>query len=276
MSNRSSIFTNEIVGLPVSFIDLKNQTNDVFFVNSANGVDSSGYGSSPDVPFATIDYAIGNCVATKGDTIFVMPGHTESGITVTADISNINIIGLGNGTKRPTLTFSATGNKITISADSVKLENLILLTGIDSVVNKVLISGNGCQIKNCIFEDVTNVETITDISITGNDCTIENVVKKGYTAGDANVRVISANGARNLKIKDCDFFTKVTTAVVGFVTGACYNVTIENCNFLVTGTINLSKNIVDTVSGSVWSCKINNFDIGAGANFSGGSGKALS
>lgn len=275
MSTRSTIFTNEIPGLPVSFVDLKNTQNNIYFVDSSHSSasDSSGYGSSPNIPFATIDYAIG--VMSNKDVLYVMPGHSESGISITVDVENIKIIGLGNGSNRPTLNFSATGNKITISADDVILENILLLTGIDSVVNKVTISGNGCKIKNCEFKDVTDIETITDLIISGDDCTIDGFIKNGYTGGNANDCVVSADGVNNLKIKNCDFYTKVATAVIEFVTTLSTQVMIKNCNFLVSGTTDLSKNVVDTITSSVWGVDVSCFDIGAGANFNGGSGNAL-
>lgn len=272
---RDVFFSKKTPGLPVSFLNLEKTQNNIYFVDSSNSnaSDASGYGNSPDIPFATIDYAIG--VMSNKDTLYVMPGHTESAISITVDIENIKIIGLGNGTNRPTLTFSATGNKITISADDVVFENILLLTGIDSVVNKVTISGDGCKIKNVEFKDVTDKETITDLIVSGDDCTIDGIVKNGYTGGNANDCVISAVGVNNLKIKNCDFYTKVLTAVIEFVTTLSTQVMIKDCNFLVSGTTNLSKNVVDTITSSVWGVDVSCFDIGAGANFSGGSGGAL-
>src|SRR5262249_56892301 len=60
---------------PLVFSDARFAPNNVFFVNStsANAGDSSGKGQTPDAPFATIDYAIGQCDADKGDLIVVLP-----------------------------------------------------------------------------------------------------------------------------------------------------------------------------------------------------------
>ena len=35
-------------------------------------------------PFATIDYAVGQCVANRGDIIYVLPGHVETISTATS------------------------------------------------------------------------------------------------------------------------------------------------------------------------------------------------
>lgn len=64
------------------------------------------------------------------------------------------------------------------------------------------------------------------------------------------------------------------TAVVEFVTTASDEVVIDNCIFLVSGTTDFSKNVVDTITGSTW-LVTKGFDIGAGTSFSGGSGAAL-
>jgi len=50
----------------------------VFWVSSTTGTDSAGYGRNPDAPVATLDYAIGLCTASKGDIVYLMPGHAEN------------------------------------------------------------------------------------------------------------------------------------------------------------------------------------------------------
>lgn len=68
--------------------------------------------------------------------------------------------------------------------------------------------------------------------------------------------------------------TKVLTAVVEFVTAACSNIVVKNCEFYVSGTTDFSKTVVDTITGSTWEVN-SGFDLGAGSKFSGGSGAAL-
>jgi len=68
--------------------------------------------------------------------------------------------------------------------------------------------------------------------------------------------------------------TKVLTAVVEFVTAACSNIVVKNCEFYVSGTTDFSKTVVDTITGSEWEVN-SGFDLGAGSKFSGGSGAAL-
>src|SRR3989304_9869396 len=118
-------------------------SSDVFFVSSVTGSDNNS-GEDIDAPKATIDSAIGMCSA--GDVIFVLPGHTETHITtgskIVSDISGIYIIGLGEGSLRPTISFGHTGTTTTWSANNVTVCNLLFVTAIDSVVTYGTISGN--------------------------------------------------------------------------------------------------------------------------------------
>lgn len=90
--------------------------------------------------FATIDEAIGACTASAGDTIYVLPGHTEA-VTATSinlDVAGVSVIGLSSGSLKPTLTFGATDSAINVTAANCKLQNLRLTAGIGDVVTAVL------------------------------------------------------------------------------------------------------------------------------------------
>lgn len=111
-------------------------TGSYFFVDSNTGSDSYN-GKSPQRACATIDYAIGLCTANKGDVIVVMPGHAETISAaggITADVAGISIIGLGRGSLRPTLSFSATASTFAISAANVLVRNIRVTPTIDEVV----------------------------------------------------------------------------------------------------------------------------------------------
>lgn len=268
--NRSPVFINDIPGLPISYLDLEKTQNNVFFVGSSasdNG-DTTSYGRSPNSPFSTIDYARSQCENNKGDTIYVLPGHSENAISLTGNRTNVKIIGLGVGSNRPTMNFSATNNTITISANNVTIENVLFLSGIDSITKKITLSGDNCILKNCEFKDITDIESIMDILITGNNCKVLNCFKNGYLSGNANNSFITLNGASNTEIKGNRLLTKVVTTVIDMITVASVNTQIEENFFLVSGTTDLSKNIVDTITGSTYSVK-NCFDVGAGSMFSG-------
>jgi len=134
-------------------------TGSVFFVHSGTGSDSPGRGTNPDEPFASIDYAVGRCTASKGDVIYVMPGHTE---TVTAaggldlDVVGISIIGLGNGSNRPTVNFTtATTADMDVDAANIYIENILFTGGIDALVAPIDVNAADFTMVSCEWRDVT-------------------------------------------------------------------------------------------------------------------------
>lgn len=90
--------------------------------------------------FATIDEAIGACVANRGDVIYVAPGHTENVTngSIACDVAGVTIIGLGSGAMKPTLTWTATNSKINVTAANCTWQNFRWTAGIGDVVTAVL------------------------------------------------------------------------------------------------------------------------------------------
>jgi len=83
-------------------------SGNVFYVDSgaANATDNNA-GDSWDKPLATLDAAVGKCTASNGDKIYVAAGHAEAVIAAAGldfDVAGIEVIGLGIGTSRPTIT----------------------------------------------------------------------------------------------------------------------------------------------------------------------------
>ena len=117
---------------------------------------SDGNKGTFDAPFATIDYAIGQCTADRGDIIFVKAGHSET-ITaaagIDADVAGIAIVGLGSGRNRPTINFSTAATAdIDIDAANITIKNFFIdVTGIDEVtaaldVNAADFTLEGCEV----------------------------------------------------------------------------------------------------------------------------------
>jgi hypothetical protein len=162
----------------------------IFFVdssNTANKGDDTNHGNTPQAPFATIDFAIGQCSANRGDVIKVLPGHAET-ITAAAainlDVAGVTIEGLGAGADRPTITFAtSTAASIVLNAASCRLRNLILdMTGIDSIGQGGSGAG-GIEIKaaDCIVERCKFI-----IATTGNQ--IKNAI--GMSTGAVRAKIL--------------------------------------------------------------------------------------
>lgn len=281
MANRSAIFSSNVPGGPQNIVDFAKHPYDVYFIDSSNSnaSDAAGSGNSPDIPLASIDYLFSLATAGKKVVGYVLPGHTETysttGTKMTADKAGVHIIGLGKGSNRPTITFGHVDATWVISAANITIENILFVTSVDSVVTYGTISGADFKMIDCEWRDTTDIEVITDWTVTGDRPQFINCNKSGYTGGNANVRCISLAGVDGALIKDCNFITKVTTAVIGFVTTACTNTIIDNCKFGVNGTTDYSKNVVDTIGGSTW-LLTKGYDIGTGSKFCGGSANDIS
>src|SRR3990167_2768229 len=141
-------------GMPVIGSGGVNTTGEVFFVSSVIG--SDGNEGSKDRPFATIDYAIGRCTASKASVIFVYPDHAEtvSG-TIGMDVAGVRVIGLGVGRNRPTLTFDTTTDVVDITAAGCEWANMIHVCDVASHSRFVFLDGNadGAYINHNLFRE---------------------------------------------------------------------------------------------------------------------------
>jgi hypothetical protein len=204
VSNYPNGFANGITvrGMPL----LNAYPGNVFWVSSVGGSDS-GKGTF-DRPFSTIDYAIGRCTASKGDVIMVKAGHTETisaaaGIAV--DVTGVAIVGMGTGTLRPTINFTATTSTLTMSAASCTLYNILLTGGIDAVVSPVVVSASDCAIIQCEYRDVTGQCTDGILTTAGaSRLLIDGWRHDGDTAAGTNAAIAIVGGdgivIRNFRI----------------------------------------------------------------------------
>lgn len=192
-------------GITIGGIPLQ-QTNPgkVFWVNSSAAIAEKGVGGSDSnpgtyqKPFATVDYAIGKCTASRGDIIMVMPGHTETISAaggVALDVIGVTIVGLGKGALRPTFNFTATASTMTISAANCAVTNCLFTGGIDAVVSPIVVSAADCVIENCELRDVTG--QMTDGVLTTAGATrlkILNHIHDGAAAAGANAAIAIVGG----------------------------------------------------------------------------------
>jgi len=251
---------------------LNSHGGDVYWVDSGGLQNGDGTFTRP---YLTIDTAINNCTANNGDLIIVKPGHAETLATasaITADIAGVAIIGLGSGADRPTLTFSGTAATMVISAASVTVQNIITKPSIDSVVSPIVVSGADCWLDIEHQDASAAIEAVAAILTTaGADRLHVDLKYRGFIAGNACVNAVRLVGVDTGEI-NVDFYGVASTAIVEFHTTACHNITVTG-NFYNSGTTNLSKNVVDTVTGSTWS--VQGYDSAAAQEFSGGSGAAI-
>ncbi len=146
---------------------------DVFFVDSNNNnAGTSASEGSKRKPFSTIDAAINQC--TGDETIYVAPGHAETLSTadqIDADVAGISIIGCGNGTRKPTLTYTADAGEFAVGADNVHIEGIRFIASVTGVLKAIDIEAgvDYCTIKNCEFLVEADTTDEFMVSITLND-----------------------------------------------------------------------------------------------------------
>lgn len=254
-------------------------TGNVLFVNNSTAGAADGNIGSYDQPLSTVDAAIGRCAASAGWVIYVGQGHAEtvSGAgSIAQDVIGVTIIGCGTGNNRPVFTFSAVASTWTISAANCAVYNIVAVPSVDVITSPFVVSAAGCTIGvpgyPLEWQDASSTVEVLRVILTtaAADNLRVDLVHRGFTAGTHNVNSIRLVGCNNGVI-NVDQYGIVSTAVVEFLTTACSNIQITG-NFYVSGTTNLSKNVVDTVGGSTYG--VNGFDAAAGAMFSGGSGSA--
>lgn len=229
-----------------------------FYVDSATGSNSND-GTNWTKAVATIDYAVGLCTADRGDIIYVAPGHTET-ITAAAglaiDVAGISIIGIGRGTKQPKLDFTtATTATCTMSAANCTLENFQIEASFADIVSEIVVSGDGCTIRNCRFLEPTTDENaliniLTGGANTADFLTVENCVFRGLDA--ANTIGISLPNAQDGVIIRNNYFLGVfeTGAIkaAGVITQCCIH---DNLINNTSGDADECISIADTSTGVV-------------------------
>lgn len=143
---------------------------------------ADGNSGSFESPKATIAGALQQCVAGRGDVIYVKPGHVETITSATylqLNVAGVQVIGLGAGISRPTLNFStSTAATIAVSAANCSLTNFFIDgSGLASLAAMITV-------------------TATDFMLTGNTLKLSGtnaaVLGVSATAGASNL-VIDSN-----------------------------------------------------------------------------------
>lgn len=151
-------------------------------------------------PWASINYAVTQCTAGRGDVIMVKPGHVETVATAAGlaiGKSGVAIVGLGSGDLRPKINLTATASTVTITAANCSLYNLLFTGGIDAIVSMIVISAADVTLDTCELRDVTG--QMTDGILTtaaANRLSILNHTHKGDTAAGTNAAIAIVGGDR--------------------------------------------------------------------------------
>ena len=180
----------------------------VFWVNNSSVLAPGGIGGSNSNdgtfqrPFSTLDYAIGRCVADRGDVIYVMPGYLQdmaAADAVDADVAGITIIGLGRGTKVPEFNYSNAAGEFVIGAANVHIENLRFVPSVTGITVGIDIeaAAHYYEVVNCRFTDGDTAGTdefTNGINVNGADfgLFVNNFMDSGEAAAAVGISLIGA------------------------------------------------------------------------------------
>jgi len=215
----------------------------MFFVDSGatQAVDTADdvHGTSWDTPFATIDFAIGQCTASNGDVIYVAAGHTESvtaasGIDV--DVAGVTIKGMGEGDLRPLITIGATGvagADVDLAAANCILDNLRFTIAAVDVTTMIDVDADGCTIRNCeLIMNVTSYEAVDGITLASanvaDKTTIENCLLIAAVAAGSEGGIVIDDAQDRVIIRNCRIIGDFANAPI-WSDAVNTNILIEGC-----------------------------------------------
>jgi hypothetical protein len=218
-------------------------------------------------PMASIAGALTKCTANAGDYIYLLPGHTSTitgAASVEINVAGVTIEGLGNGAKRPTLTWSATDSSLAISAANVTLKNVITTISIDEVVSMFLVTGANATLDAVDFVPYGALGVTGQAiqwlltSTAGDGICIKNCKHYQKTAAAANQVWIDLNGVDYPRvINNIGMFTAKAATASHWIgtTAACNEVEIANNRVLwlgatITGVITCAAGTTGMIYGN--------------------------
>lgn len=188
-------------------------TGKYLFVDSVRGT-AGGDGLTPTSALSTIDAAINKCTAGKNDVIVVAARHVETLSAVSSivlDVSDVQIVGLGSGDARPTITIGIAGTAgataaIVVSAAGCSISNILFTSGVTEILCSMLVSGTGFTLDGCeVIPSATSLVTFLATTSAADKLTIRNCKFRTTAACTANGYMVLLVGADDAVIVDNSF-----------------------------------------------------------------------
>lgn len=198
---------------------------------------------------STIAGALAVCTDDANDIILVAPGHAETlTAALTISVDGVQIIGLGTGVGRPTITVSGAIDGLNVTGDNVVIENIYFpAPETDDQTADINIAGVGVTVRKCEFigsQTAKNKTDIITVTATAHNFVIEDnfmyntvvdcvsaisvegaaargVIRRNVIMGQFSTAVLMDEATATLLYVENNLFknTKAATAVVTFTTG---------------------------------------------------------
>lgn len=189
----------------------------------------------------TLNSALGECRSGRGDTVYVLEGHSEnvaSADAMSSLVAGTTVIGCGIGNERPTFTWTVAASTFLLDVANVSLQNLIFNmepgTGTVTVTAPMTISAAGCSIINCRGRTSTDANNLATIPLAltdgADDCTLVGNRFFGATAGEHTTQVDIAGADRLVMIGNMfkGASSNVAVGIVRFKATAATDMWLEN------------------------------------------------
>ena len=131
----------------------------------------------------TLDDALAATVASRGDTIFVTPYHTET-ITgaggITLDKIGVSVIGLGRYDARPAFLMDGAACSMLVTAANMSVENCVFNSGHADLAYFALVTGKGFHfLNNFVGQNAVDENFVISISAGAGDNDHDGLVVAG-------------------------------------------------------------------------------------------------
>ncbi len=213
------------------------------------------FAPSPGGFFTSLNAAMANCRANRGDMIIALPGHTET-VAASTFLSSVKagvrVMGRGNATDRPKITWNNTAGNMALSAANVWFDNFQWELAGDpasvtalTTTTAITITGDGCKFMNCHFQVGVDNDQLTGLGILVNAKKVE--FGNCFFIGDPTAKISAAGTVLRLTAADQLYFhdnyvsaalTTNTDGVMETLTTASKDIRIEDNFFSASGSGN--------------------------------------
>lgn len=200
----------------------------------------------------TLEAAMAQCRANRGDTICVLPQHTQSVTATPTFVAGVRIVGVGNGDERPTFNWTTAASQWAVAVANVSIENCVLnlaataatattkaiaITGASTTLagNRIIMSAGAAQQATIGIEIGTGADQTTLI---GND-----VFGTSDGAVVDAIKIVAAVKKTRILSNVVDVGMSATTKGLVSMTVAPVNVVIDS-NYLANSITSSTKALV--------------------------------
>ena len=234
-------------------IDSVHGTGRVIYVDSGA---TAGGGGTWDTAFNTVDAAMDDCVADRGDTIYVAQGHHEkeaaTGPIFTMDVEGVSVIGISNGTpsgvittgdvagtdsQMPVFVLDHVDAEVSITAANCRLQGIRIESDIADCKIGIVMSNasDGSVIEGCVLSDgAAGEELLVGIQVAADADAVRLLNNRLTTVvtGQCTIGIELVGGMDNGVIKGNRVNGTYATAVLKADDAASVNILIEDNVFI--------------------------------------------